>query len=119
MNGYKPLKTYYTFLAYAFLADLGSYVKCDYTADDVYILAATNGEDGGILLTHYADTDAAEPKAVKLDLNGLSDFTAEVYVTDEDNNMSLFAKQRFNGSDPELYLNIKLHSVVYVKLIKN
>ena len=119
MNGYKPLKTYYTFLAFSELSRLGSYVKCDYTADDVYICAATNGEDGGILLTHYTDTDAAEPKAVKLDLDGLSGFTAEIYVIDEENNMSLFAKQTFNGTDPELYLNIKLHSVVFVKLIKN
>ena len=119
MNGYKPLKTYYTFLAYADLVDLGDYVKCDYTAEDVYICAATNGNEGAVMLTHYADTDSAEPKAVKLDLDGISDFTAEVYVTDEDNNMSLFAKQRFNGTAPELYLNIKLHSVVYVKLVKN
>lgn len=116
---YKRLKGYYTFLAFSNLVKLGQYVKCDYTKDDIYVCAATDGKDGAIMLTHYADLDEGEMKTVKLDLSGISDFTAEVYVTDAERDMALDSKQNFNGTDTQLYINVKLHSTVFIKLIKN
>ena len=71
------------------------------------------------MLTHYADLDEGEMKTVRLDLSGISDFTAEVYVTDAARDMALDSKQLFNGADTQLYLNVKLHSTVFIKLIKN
>ena len=87
--------------------------------DDIYVCAATDGKDGAIMLTHYADLDEGEMKTVRLDLSGISDFTAEVYVTDAERDMALDSKQLFNGADTQLYLNVKLHSTVFIKLIKN
>ena len=73
---YEPLCTYYVFKAFGNLYELGEQVKAECDEKDVYVLAATDGDRRGILISN-----TGKDKEIKLDC-GLN---MKAYLIDEDN----------------------------------
>ena len=125
MNGifkhetYEPLKGYYSFVAFDALAKLGTSVKTEYEKEGIYSCAATNGTDSAAFLTYYDEDDESENKMVELEIAGNSGKTvAEVYLLDEDNDLTLLNKQYFTADKFTLVFDMKIHTSVLVKLFK-
>ena len=120
---YAPHKTYYTFLAFAELRDLGGAVKteCD---EYLYSAAATNGEKSAVLLTYFNEADDAEKyKKTKLNLHNISLKTgekikAEVLLLDEEHNLEPVREEIFESSDVSLYLDMPIYTSYLVRLSK-
>ena len=120
---YAPHKTYYTFLAFAELRDLGGAVKteCD---EYLYSAAATNGEKSAILLTYFNEADDAEKyKKTKLNLHNISLKTgekikAEVLLLDGEHNLEPVREEIFESSDVSLYLDMPIYTSYLVRLSK-
>ncbi len=122
MNGlfawetYEPLKGYYSIRAWSDLTELGNYVDCGYKANNIYYAAATNNTEGAVLLGFFDDDETEQKDFVKLNIHSLTDKTkAEVYLLDEDNNLSLVNEQYFASKDFVLNLEIKLFSSLLIK----
>lgn len=77
-----PLKGYYAFEFYSALYQLGTQtaVECDDT--DLYVLAATNGEENAAVISYYTCDPEAKEKTFVLNL-GTSD-SYVIYSIDED-----------------------------------
>ena len=77
-----PLKGYYAFEFYSTLYQLGTQtaVECDDT--DLYVLAATNGEENAAVISYYTCDPEAKEKTFVLNL-GTSD-SYVIYSIDED-----------------------------------
>jgi hypothetical protein len=75
----QPVSTYYALAAFGELYALGQQVQCDVTEEDVYAVAATDGEKKALLLTNYTEVE-------KLLVTGLDD-TFTVYLIDQTHHM--------------------------------
>ncbi len=124
MNGifapetYEPLKGYYSFVMFDNLAKLGKYAECDYSNNDIYACAATDGSDGAVMLTYYSDDDESENKMVELKIRANKQRSkAEVYILDEENDLKLVSYQYFTTDDFSLIFDMKIHSSVMVKIV--
>ena len=114
------LKTYYTFLMFKELPKLGGWVKAEPVTDDVYSIAATDGENGAVLLTYYVDEDEAPAKQVKLDFAGIKSekgVTVEYYLLDNEHNDELIRSEVFTAENFSTYLNMKLFDTYLVKIV--
>ena len=78
---WKPFCTYYSFKAFGDLYRLGDEVEVVGEGDGLYALAATNGEENGVLIAN----PSAEAKAITTNLE--DGYTA--YLIDFDNHMTL------------------------------
>ncbi len=123
MNGlfvhetYEPLKGYYSISAWSDLAELGTYVDCGYKANNIYYAAATNNTESAVLLSFFDDDETEQKDFVTLNIHSLTDKTkAEVYILDEEHNLSLINEQYFATKDFALDLEVKLFSSLYIKL---
>ena len=113
----EPLKTYYSLYWFANLADLGNAVSVE-SCENVYCVAATDGARHGILLTHYNDDDAAEPKKVELSWNEMKGkYKITVYRTDAENDAAVITEMIVNGAESaEWHATLKLYDVCYVDI---
>ncbi|MBQ8817713.1 MAG: hypothetical protein IJZ83_03985 [Clostridia bacterium] len=113
-----PLQTYYSFYWFANLADLGNAVKIE-SCENIYCVAATDGKRHGILLTHYNDDDATDPKKIELSWNGLKGKTKiTVYRTDANNYAEPITEMIVDGAQTaEWHGTLKLYDVCYVDII--
>ena len=125
MNGlfapmtYEPLKGYYSFVMFDKLAKLGRYTECEYSKDDVYACAATNGDESGIMLTYYNENDDSEEKSVELEIESDSELSkAEVFILDKENNLAPRYYQYITSKKYALIINLKVHESAYVKITK-
>jgi hypothetical protein len=112
-----PLKTYYVFDAYRQLYELGSAVKCAFD-DNVYAIAATNGNSSGLLFTYFTEADNAMDKLVEVELKSMkkgADF--ELYILDEDNDMKLVGKDKCKTEEAALKLTLKPYTTYFIKVI--
>ena len=100
------------------LAKLGKYAECDYSNNDIYACAATDGSDGAVMLTYYSDDDESENKMVELKIRANKQRSkAEVYILDEENDLKLVSYQYFTTDDFSLIFDMKIHSSVMVKIV--
>ena len=113
----KPQKTYSSFYWFANLADLGKAVKID-SDNDMYCVAATNGKNHGILLTHYNDDDDTPSKKVNLSWNGMGDnYKITVYRTDIDNDAEVITEMIVNGANSaEWHGTLNLYDILYIDI---
>ena len=125
MNGmfntdtFEKLKGYYPIAYFSKLLELGKYVEDISSSKDLCVCSATNGTDSAILLTHYNDNDETEQKTVKLDLSGLGEKSSvEIFVLDENNDMSLCKSFGINGDSADFTLDIPLFTTYFIS-IKN
>lgn len=125
MNGmfkqetYECLKGYYPFVMFDTLAKLGTQIPTEYSAENIYNCAATNGENHAVMLTHYNDDDNAPAKQVKLNFvkNGGA-LKASYYLLDETHDLTLMREEMFTAESFGIYLDMPIHSSVLIKLEK-
>ena len=83
---YKPLKGYYTFKMFNELYKLGTSYEVKVDCEDVYCVAAKNGNDEAVMISFYNDNDNdTSVKTTDLDITGGKE-EYEIYLLDEDNN---------------------------------
>ena len=109
----EPLKGYYPFLIYSKLKALENEAEAISDSKDVYCVAARNGDKAGIMLTYYAENDYLLNEAITIECEGLDLDGATVYITDEENTMTLNPVRTFKDGKMTLYL--KRNSIVYIE----
>lgn len=121
MNGmfstdtYECLKTYYSIAYFSNLLELGTYVPEASTSGDIYTVAATNGNEHGILLTNYNDTDVPTTEKIEISFKGLdSGSYAKIYVLDAQNDMTLLREEEIK--DSKIALDIPLFTSYYISV---
>jgi len=106
-------KPYYEFVAFGHLYELGTEVEVSEDKDGIYTLAATNGENGGIIVTNF-NTENTE---VTLDITGISGKKkCEVYVTDADKTFEKVLSCTADNIE-NISLELKTNSFAFIKLI--
>ena len=75
----EPSCVYYVFKAFGELYALQNEVKCEFSNEKLYVLAAGNNENMAVLITNTGDDD-------KIEINLTSDYT--VYLIDENTLMT-------------------------------
>ena len=90
-------------------------IKGDEEVKNVFLCAATDGKEGGILIANIG-----EDKEVALSLTGFNEkgITLEFYVTDSDNDGNLTKLDTFYGDRASFILNLKSEQFVYIKARK-
>ncbi len=72
----RPTPTYYAFVAFNSLYKLGNQVKLDCNTNDLYAVAATDGQHHAIMISNPTDTERI------LEIEGVDLTTAKFHVTD-------------------------------------
>ncbi len=117
---YEAMKTYYVFKAYAELAKLGGEIKT-VDGDDIYSVAATNGEESAVLLTYFNDDDTAPEKTVKVSFakfNTGSPLKVEYYLLDESHDLELVREEIFTADNFSSYLKMPLCTSYFIRICK-
>ena len=113
----KPLKGYYSIKSFSELAELGTHIKTE-QGNDVYSVAATDGKNGAVLLTHFNDEDETPADTLKLEIKNFPVGTAlraEYYLLDEEHDMKLMREETFTASDFAAYLELPLFTSYLIK----
>lgn len=114
-----PLKGYYPFAMYRDMYKLGTQAFSE--ADEVcfYNLAATDGQNGAMMLTYYTDDDTAPARQVEIQVTGAAPGSkVEYYLLDADHDMERIRSERISSSDCTLYLDMNLYSTYFIKFMK-
>ena len=112
-----PLKGYYSIKSFSDLTDLGTHIKTE-QSDDVYSVAATDGKNAAVLLTHFNDDDSTPADTLKLEVKNFpvgSAIRAEYYLLDESHDMKLMREEIFTASDFAAYLELPLFTSYLIK----
>ena len=115
----QPLKTYYTYKAFADIKELGDCVATDNDTDNIYNIASTNGKEGAILLTYFDDELTQGQKQVKLEFKNAKfgdKVKVEYYLVDKNNDLALVREEIFTGEEFASYLTVDLYSTYLVKV---
>jgi hypothetical protein len=111
------LKGYYPFKAFGALYRMGTAVKTE-TEDDMYAVAAKNGDEAAIMAVRFNDDDEAEDKQVKIEIKGANGVVAEYYLLDENHDLELVREEIFGGDSFKTVLNFSKTSLYLIKLKK-
>ena len=116
----EPLKGYYSIKSFSDLTDLGKHVQT-IDAENVYSVAATDGENGALLLTHYSEDDDTPAEKLKVEFKNFPVGEAvkvEYYLLDEDHDMTLMREEIFTAKDFGAYLDLPLFTSYLIKITK-
>lgn len=123
MNGlfknetYECLKPYYAFIMFDALAKLGTYVPTEYSKENIYNCAATDGKNYAAMLSYFDDELESGEKEVKVCFqNGSGKYKASCYVLDEEHDLELVREEVFTANDFAMYLTMPLNTSVLIKL---
>ena len=111
---YKP---YYAFIAFDVLRSLGTLVNCESDDESIVAAAATDGENGAVMLAYYAMEADAPAKDVKI-APGRSAKQAEWLLLDEAHDLVPVQVDTLNGTEDALYAVMKPNSVYLVRLTR-
>ena len=115
----KPRKGYDVFMQFRDLRRLGTSVSIDVHHENIYACAATDGKNGAVMLTHYADLDEAEAEDVCLSVCGLdakNGVRAEFYLVDETHRNTLVREEILSSERFSLFFSMKLFDTYFIKL---
>ena len=111
------LKGYYPFYMFNTLYRLGTEVES--VADqDVYLCAAREGDEAAVMLTRFCVEDNESAEDVLIELDGFGSCEAEIYLLDEEHDLTLVHTERFDGEAITLPLRFAPQSSYLVKLKK-
>ena len=96
----KPFCLYYVFKAFGELYTLGTQVKCETNHEELYALAATDGEKKAVLMTYMGEGEIEVATPFESD--------AEVYLIDEEH---MLEKVDYNAAN----FTLKQYQVVLIK----
>ena len=111
---FKPLKTYYAFLAWAKLADLGRQIAVDtQNMNGLFAVGASDGKKTGVLLSRYLETENPADLTVTLSLKNGDLRDAKLYLIDETHDLAEIPyKMDQNGN---LLFDMKANTIVYLE----
>ncbi len=109
----KPLKTYYVFLMFSQLYKLQNqiYTACD--DKDVYVLAAGNRNEYGVMITYFSLDEEAEEKELLINTGEEFDAEFEVILLDKNTNAEII--QTIHSESGKLKITVFNNSVIYLK----
>ena len=96
---YSTTTGYYPFPMFNLLYQMGNEVASE-ADENLYACAARTDDEAAVILTHYNDDDATEPKSLSLALSGFggeSGCEAEFYLLDDDHRLTLTQRLTFFG----------------------
>jgi hypothetical protein len=108
----RPLKGYYPFIMFSYLYELGNYSECGSDDEDVYVIAAENGEERAVMLTHYRADKQKTEKTVTLKLSGVPDGIWQAELLDDENTMTVKA---LTVKDGMLSVTMPSDCVIFLK----
>ena len=114
-----PRKPYYSFYMFKDLVKLGECVESVEAAKDIYAIAATDGKDSAIMLTHYNDNDETVTKQIKVEIEnatGDNGVRVEYYLLDEEHDATLVREETFTAQKFAAYLDMKLFDTYLIKI---
>ena len=79
-----PLKGYYAFVFFSELYQLGEQVKLECDEDDLYALAATNGENCAAVISYYTCDEDATDKTFRVTFDRAGDYEIFAIDTEKD-----------------------------------
>jgi len=117
-DGLAPLKSYYSLLIFDALAQLGTWVKADNRDEDIYYCSATNGTDSAFALTYFNDDDTSPAKDIKVEFQNAPSKVSkvEIFILDENNDLTQVSEQTFEADKFGIYLNAELYSSYLIKI---
>lgn len=113
MYTYEELKGYYPFYIFANLYDLGTQVENSTDDENLYVVAARNGEKVGAMITYYAENDNENSKIVEINVDGADMSHATIYRVDEGNTYTPYAKTSF--IDGKLTIRMERNTILYIE----
>jgi hypothetical protein len=113
MYTYEALKGYYPFYIFANLYDLGTQVENSTDDENLYVVAAKNGEKTGAMVTYYAENDNENGKIVEINVDGADMSRATIFIVDERNTYTPYIKTSF--IDGKLTLRMERNTVLYIE----
>ena len=79
------------------------------------VCAARSDAEYAVMLTYFSDDDSAASKQISLALNGLTQATAEIYLLDKDNDMTLVRTDSVSTENPVINLGLSLFDTYLIK----
>ena len=109
----RPLKGYYPYYLFANLYDLGSQAYSSSDDEDVYVVAAKNGEKKAVMITYYAENDNKWEKYINIDF-GTNDFDGkQILITDKDSTLGAYAGATIK--DGKVTLFVQRNTIIYIE----
>ncbi len=106
------MKPYYSFVCFNQLYRLGDEVKTEGDGDGIYALAAKGREKQAILLVNYEGTDSI----CMLNLKNSVCKSLELYLLDENNDLSPLNSIKSDGIISTVNVNMKKNSVLLIEM---
>ena len=113
MYTYEELKGYYAFYAFANLYELGTQVQNLSDDENVYVVAAKNGEKAGAVVTYYAENDNENSKIVEINVNGWDMSRAKIYRVDANDSYTPYHNAAFQ--DGKLEIRMERNTILYIE----
>ena len=112
----KPMKPYYSFLAFNELYKLGSETKSESDDNDVYVLSA-KGDKKAVLISYYGGVEA-EDKVIELHLSGFDKPNSKITykILNNEFNLETTKEEYINGSAVTLYNKMEANSVMLLTI---
>ena len=104
------LKGYYPFKMFNELYKLKNCVQVECDSDEIYACAAKDEKRAAVMLTHFSDDDSTQPKEVEIKLSNLSAAKAEIFLLDEENDLTPVREEKLTCDDSSVFLRLSLFS---------
>jgi hypothetical protein len=88
------------------------------SSDDLYVCAAREGGEAAVMLTRFCVEDNESAEDVRIELDGFGPCQAEIYLLDEEHDLTLVRTERFAGEATAFPLRFAPQSSYLVKLKK-
>ncbi len=113
MYTYDELKGYYAFYTFANLYDLGTQVEHSSDDENIYVVAAKNGEKVGAVVTYYAENDNENGKIVEINVEGADMSKAKIFLVDESKSYTPYLKTVF--IEGKLTIRMERNTILYIE----
>ena len=117
---HRDLPTYYTYLAFDALKQLGTAVYGE-NGDHLYALGATDGKNGGILVSHFDQEDGSPTREGVISVRGIDlaegeSLRVRVKLLDESHRLDVIREDIFTAGSFDIPLSFKPYDVCYLEL---
>jgi len=113
MYTYEELKGYYAFYTFANLYELGTHVENSSDDENIYVVAAKNGEKVGAVVTYYAENDNENSKIIEINIDGADMSNAKLYLVDEAHTYTPYTLAAFQNG--KLTIRLERNSILYIE----
>lgn len=117
--GHTPQKPYYGYYLFREIPRLGTHVVTEPVVDGIWSIAATDGKNGALMLTHYNDSDDIPAKDLTVNisnaLRGENGTRVEYYLLDDNRDGELVREEIFSADTFKLHLRMNLFDTYLIK----